>query len=142
MDEKQLLETLQGIGNFILADMKVLIELNGAMATGRLLKEIRVNAIKDKDKYLLTLSYPFYGKFVDEGRRPGKMPPVKDIREWTRLKGIPESAAYPIAKKIGEKGTKGINFTEPFYDDIKVVADIMGDAFAKYIVKELLKIQK
>jgi hypothetical protein len=142
MDEKQLLETLQGIGNFILADMKVLIELNGAMATGRLLKEIRVNAIKDKDKYLLTLSYPFYGKFVDEGRRPGKMPPVKDIREWTKLKGIPESAAYPIAKKIGEKGTKGINFTEPFYDDIKVVADIMGDAFAKYIVKELLKIQK
>jgi hypothetical protein len=142
MDEKQLLETLQGIGNFILADMKVLIELNGAMATGRLLKEIRVNAIKDKDKYLLTLSYPFYGKFVDEGRRPGKMPPVKDIMEWTRLKGIPESAAYPIARKIGEKGTKGINFTEPFYDDIKVVADIMGDAYAKYIVKELLKIQK
>ena len=142
MDEKQLLETLQGIGNFILADMKVLIELNGAMATGRLLKEIRVNATKDKDKYLLTLSYPFYGKFVDEGRRPGKMPPVKDIREWTRLKGIPESAAYPIARKIGEKGTKGINFTEPFYDDIKVVADIMGDAYAKYIVKELLKIQK
>jgi hypothetical protein len=101
-----------------------------------------VNAIKDKDKYLLTLSYPFYGKFVDEGRRPGKMPPVKDIMEWTRLKGIPESAAYPIARKIGEKGTKGINFTEPFYDDIKVVADIMGDAYAKYIVKELLKIQK
>lgn len=142
MDEKQLLETLQGIGDFILADMKVLIELNGAMATGRLLKEIRVKAIKDKDKYLLTLSYPFYGKFVDEGRKPGKMPPVKDIREWTRLKGIPESAAYPIARKIGEKGTKGINFTEPFYDDIKVVADIMGDAYAKYIVKELLKIQK
>jgi len=142
MDEKQLLETLQGIGDFILADMKVLIELNGAMATGRLLKEIRVNAIKNKDNYTLTLSYPFYGKFVDEGRKPGKMPPIKDIKEWTKLKGIPESAAYPIARKIGEKGTKGINFTEPFYDDVKVVADIMGDAYAKYIVKELLKIQK
>jgi hypothetical protein len=45
-------------------------------------------------------------KYIEGGRRPGKMPPVKAIRDWCVVKGIPTRAAYPIARSIGEKGIK------------------------------------
>lgn len=140
MDEKQILSILQGLGDNIVADMKVIIELNGKMATSRLYDSLEAKAfITNDEKFNLAISYLFYGKYIDEGRRPGKQPPLQAIKEWTRLKGIPESAAFPIARKIGQEGYRGINFTEPFYDDIGVIKDIMGDAFAKYIVKVLIK---
>ena len=58
---------------------------------------------------------------------------------WCRLKGIPESAAFPIAKKIGEKGYKGINFTKPYYDDIKIIKEILTSDYHDYVIKVLLK---
>lgn len=55
-----------------------------------------------------------YWGAVDEGRRPGKQPPVKDILRWVQTKLPPTendlNTAYLIARKIGEKGTKGNNF--------------------------------
>ena len=104
MDEEDgILKTLQFLGDSIATDMKILIELNGAIATGRLHNNIQVHASKLDEKYSLVISYPFYGKYVDQGRNPGKRPPVNDIRVWCRLKGIPESAAFPIAKRLGKK---------------------------------------
>ena len=145
-NDEEILKALKYLGDSIVGDMKALIELNGAIATGWLMDSIASKVFKDKnDVYSLSFSYLNYGKFVDEGRRPGKMPPLEDIREWARIKGIPQTAVYPIAKKIGEKGTikrknyNGIDFTEPIYDDLKVIKEIMGDKFSSVIAKELLK---
>jgi hypothetical protein len=137
--EEDILKILKFLGDSIVTDMRVLIELNGSIATGRLHDNIRIAAKKLEGKYTLVLSYPFYGKYVDEGRKPGKMPPVQDIRDWCRLKGIPQSAAFPIAKKIGEKGFKGIHFTKPYYDDITVIKDILTDQYKDYVLKVLMK---
>lgn len=134
-----ILTILQSLGDDIVKDMRNIIKINGSIATGRLYDKLKVEAIKQNEKYSLIISYPFYGKFIDEGRAPGRMPPVDDIRAWTRLKGIPESAAFPIAKKIGEKGYKGINFTKPFYDDMKVIKEILTDGYSSYVVKVLTK---
>ena len=139
-EDKEIIDILKYLGDSIVGDMKALIELNGSIATGWLIDSIASRVIKDKnDVYSLSFSYLFYGKFVDKGRNPGKMPPLDDIRDWCRIKGIPQQYAYPIAKKIGEKGYKGINFTEPIYEDLKVIKEIMGDKFSTYFTKELLK---
>lgn len=56
-----------------------------------------------------------YWKYVEYGRRPGKMPPIDNIKEWIRVKPIiPDSSsgrvpsanqlAYLIARKIGREG--------------------------------------
>lgn len=56
-----------------------------------------------------------YWKYVEYGRRPGKMPPIDNIKEWIRVKPIiPDSnsgrvpstnqLAYLIARKIGREG--------------------------------------
>lgn len=47
-----------------------------------------------------------YAMYADKGRGSGRMPPDAAIRDWCKRKGIPESAVYPIRKKIAEKGTQ------------------------------------
>ena len=138
-DKFDIISILQELGDDIVADMQKIIQMNGSIGTGRLLNNIKTKAIEKNDKYNLIISYPFYGKFVDEGRKAGKMPPLDYIIDWTKLKGIPASAAFPIAKSIGKNGTKGINFTKPFYNDIKVIADILGDKYSKHIIKVITK---
>ncbi len=48
-----------------------------------------------------------YGRFVEEGRRPGKMPPMRAIAPWVRRAGMPRSATFLVARSIGRHGTKG-----------------------------------
>jgi len=63
-----------------------------------------------------------YWKYVDQGRRPGKMPPEAPIIRWIKQKGIAEgltkkwqlrSLAYVIRRKIAKEGIAPTNiFTE------------------------------
>ncbi|GIW60818.1 MAG: hypothetical protein KatS3mg087_1884 [Patescibacteria group bacterium] len=65
-----------------------------------------------------------YAEFIQHGRKPttnsGDSEVLRAIQRWTKLKGIPESAAYPIAKKIHEQGyePKGEIF-EKVFDELK-----------------------
>jgi len=56
---------------------------------------------------------------VDQGRPPGKMPPMKAIRRWAGKHGIPEKRNtggkvkkpyFYIARAIGARGSKGRQF--------------------------------
>lgn len=51
-----------------------------------------------------------HSRYVLEGRRPGKMPPIKVIRGWAARKGPGAEYAYPIARAIAKRGTKGTDF--------------------------------
>lgn len=62
--------------------------------------------IEIEDNGFKVVGDPAY-RFYLNGRKPGKRPPIKSLRAWAKRKGIPERALYPIAKKIGEQGTKG-----------------------------------
>jgi hypothetical protein len=137
-------ETLTGIAVDIQKQMKSIIKLNGSFASGRLYDSIKYKVYKDRtEMYHLEFDYVYYGLWVNYGRKPSnKMPPLDDIREWCRLKGIPEGAAFPIAKKIAKFGYKGINFTKPFETDVAVVKQIMaemGQKFADDFVEQTLR---
>lgn len=94
-----------------------------------------------------------YFPYVEEGRKPGKMPPVSAIAKWIRIKPIKlrdlktgkfkaktdaniNSAAYAIAKYIGAYGVKPTWF---FRDAFKmhykrINKDILA-AYAKDVEK-------
>lgn len=58
-----------------------------------------------------------YSIYVEKGRPPGGMPPVRRIRSWAAKKSsVPESAAYPIALKIAREGTRPQPFFKPAYE--------------------------
>ncbi len=45
-----------------------------------------------------------YGLYVEEGRKPGRMPPLRRLAPWARRAGIP---VFPLARAIGRRGTEG-----------------------------------
>jgi hypothetical protein len=106
----------------ITTDIKNVLRENNAIASGDLYNSVKFEVIKVNEDYKLIISYLDYGEFVLKGRKPNsKPPPISPIIRWTKFKGIPTSAAYPIAKSIGKKGIKPLNFLFPFFNKINQI---------------------
>ena len=120
--------------------------------------------LKDKIKFVMNVNgnfyeiefnAPSYWKYANDGRRPGKMPPVNVIADWVRRRNITPYAlkngklpttdqlAFAIAKKIGRDGTKfhgptGIHFLEKSIDEQKSYwDDKISEAISNDIIAEL-----
>ena len=108
----------------------------GKLATGDLVAGIQHTETFDQqdEQFVTTIKIPGYGKYVNEGRRPGaKMPPIQPIMEWIRVRRIrtPQytqpQLAWAIAKSIAKKGIRPTPFIENsiefalmnFQDEIK-----------------------
>lgn len=102
---------------------KILAE-NDKQVTGNLIRSLDFKVIQQVDGLFLQILAAPYFKFVDEGRKPGKMPPVKPIQKWTEKKGIKfkkmsqGQTAFVIARSIGKKGIKPLNITNKLIDNI------------------------
>ena len=97
-----------------------------------------------------------YADVIEFGRKPNsKMPPVSAIEKWIRMKPLKlrnrqgefikstesaiKSAAYNIARSIGEKGIEGINYYGEAIDDTwDEYKDRLMDAYIKDIEQRLL----
>ena len=121
-------ETLLGLGNQMVKEMKALIKLNGSFASGELYNSVKARVFKDKQEvYHLEINYIYYGLFVDKGTRPGHWPNIDSIRSWCRLKGISQDAAFFIARNIFRHGTKARPFTTPWTKDSPIIQKILGE---------------
>ena len=86
----------------------------------------------------MTISMPGYATFVDEGRRKGKQPPIKFIKEWCNRKGIDNKMAFPIARKIGRDGIPETNFLDPLREFRKdIIPQVQEQVFE--ITKKMTK---
>lgn len=79
----------------------------GMYASGKSARETRVEMTDTGGKMI----GPDYWKFQEDGRGPGRFSPIDEIREWIRIKGqplygIPETAAFAIARKHAQEGSK------------------------------------
>ena len=97
-------------GEQVVNEMKTRLTTLDKIATGKLINSLGYKIKVGTDEIEFDFTAVNYYKYVDKGRRPGKRPPLKKIEAWCRVKGIPKKAAYPIAKKIGERGIKLTNF--------------------------------
>ena len=94
------------------------------------------NNIKTKveDDKSVTLILPGYATFVEYGRKPGKQPPLNVIYSWCKSKNIDTKFAFPIAKKIGERGLKAHPFMYIYEDELVKFNNKVSDL----IIKDLL----
>lgn len=82
-------------------------------ATGSLSASVEAQAVELADRFCIEVRANHYGKFVNNGREPGTMPPVSVIYEWMKVRNIGvelqreserRSLAFAIATSIREKG--------------------------------------
>jgi len=81
-------------------------------ATGDLIRSLDSNVIKNSKGFTIQLLANDYYQYVDNGRKPGKMPPIRAISKWVNARGISADAAWPIAKSIGMNGIRATNVTD------------------------------
>lgn len=130
-------------------------------ASGHLAKSLyyKLKFRYNKPTLDFTVSNEQAGKYADViefGRTPGaKMPPVKAIEAWIRLKPLKlrnrqgefikstesniKSAAFAIAKSIGKNGIEGINYYQEAVDDTwDEYKDKLIEGYAKGIEQRFL----
>lgn len=101
--------TLDRLGNELVASIRDKIKSSGASATGKTAASLRFEA--------KPLRFTLYGSaafsYIEVGRGPGGIPPIDNIKEWIKAKGILigekqtlSGLAYGIAKKISQQGTQ------------------------------------
>jgi hypothetical protein len=82
----------------------------GIRSSGKSAESLRIEA-GEKEGALYGAKYFYQQKF---GRKPGKFPPIDDILDWIRAKGITprdtkttqKQLAYLFARKIAQSGTE------------------------------------
>lgn len=116
----------------------------GIYASGKSAASLKVTAKRTSGQ----LTGVGYFQFQFEGRRPGTMPPIKDIIAWLkykRLKLNPWAVAMNI-KKFGTKSytdyTKRLDINGPLQVHKKTLLEDLGRAYTAMIVLELKTVTK
>jgi hypothetical protein len=81
----------------------------GKVASGRLINSINYKLVETANQIAVIIEANDYLEYVDRGRRPGTYPPIKPLKEWAKLKGMGEGAAYAIRNKIHRFGIEPTN---------------------------------
>ena len=90
----------------------------GINASYKLLNSVETTVKRNDDEFIVSINLEDYWIFVENGRGPGKFPPIDKILEWIRVKPVipysdsrgrlptEEQLAFLIARKISEQGTE------------------------------------
>ena len=109
---------------------KSLLLRDGKNATGELISSIKPMTPELVDgTFQCSLSLAPHWKYVENGRRPGKFPPIDNILEWVKAKPelarpnrldrkelAPKQLAFLVARKIATKGIQPGNQLEEAMD--------------------------
>lgn len=103
-----LAEANQETANEMFDEARRFLKQSDTYATGDLYDSV-VTEVSARGLAIWVGSQSPYAAYVEFGTRP-HFPPLDAIRAWCRVKGIPESAAFPIARQISVRGTPAIPF--------------------------------
>lgn len=174
MAEDNIYKKLEDIGKKVVEEMRAILQKGymgrPAIASGNLYNSIDYDVQVNGGVWSLVIEYADYGKWVNNGRNPGKFPPKAAIEKWVRLKGLPEKAVWPIMVKIKKGGfysskigqfnitdsdgrksqrsvygmPRGLHFTDPLSKNLELnsLSRDLGVAFHDYIQEEFEKMKK
>lgn len=90
----------------------------GINASYKLLNSVETTVKRNDDEFVVTIHLEDYWYYVENGRGPGKFPPIDKILDWIRVKPVipytdsrgrlptEEQLAFLIARKIARDGTE------------------------------------
>jgi hypothetical protein len=95
-------DVMQRLGKDLVFEIVTQLKDKNKVASKKLIESVSYEYREDISTLIIWAED--YFKFVELGRKPGKQPPLSKIKQWCTYRSISESAAYPIAKKIGMFG--------------------------------------
>ena len=101
------------------------LDQNGTNASHNLYDSFEKIIEIGEDWFSVKISMADYGKYVENGRGPGRFPPIDKIKEWIEIKPVQiqpgmngkyptiDQLSFLIARKIANEGTEAQPFFEP-----------------------------
>lgn len=99
-------------------------------ASYKLLNSVETTVKRNDDEFIVSINLEPYWYYVENGRKPGRFPPIDKILEWVRIKPVipysdsrgrlptEEQLAFLIARKIAEQGTEGKHILYETVDEL------------------------
>lgn len=103
----------QPICNLLVQKIREKIAEQDHNATGALSASVEAQAVELADRWCIEVRANHYGRYVNNGRRIGSMPPIEAIYEWLKVRNIGvelkreserRGLAFAIAKSIRDRG--------------------------------------
>lgn len=121
----------------------------GINASYKLLNSVETTVRRNDDEFVVTIHLEDYWYYVENGRGPGKFPPIDKILEWVRIKPVipysdnrgrlptEEQLAFLIARKIANEGTEGRKVLFETVDELnrhylQLLQKALDDDFARF----------
>ena len=121
----------------------------GINASYKLLNSVETTVKRGDDTFTVSINLEDYWIYVENGRGPGKFPPIDKILEWIRVKPVipytdsrgrlptEEQLAFLIARKIANDGTEGRNVLFETVDELNryylpLLQKALDDDFARF----------
>jgi hypothetical protein len=118
-------------------------------ASYKLLNSVETVVRRNDDEFIVTINLEDYWYYVENGRGPGKFPPIDKILEWIRVKPVipytdsrgrlptEEQLAFLIARKIANEGTEGRKVLFETVDELNrhylpLLQKALDDDFARF----------
>lgn len=110
---------LEKFADALVKEIKKLLVKKGKKSSGTLIRSIDYEVVQKGNMIDIQLLGESYFVYVDKGRKPGKFPPIKEIKKWIQKKRIKgrggisdDSLAFLIARSIKENGIDPTNVLE------------------------------
>lgn len=133
-DFRHTMKALREFGQKIVDNYKAELEACGYQ-DGQLYSTLNYSVKMENSSWLISISLEKYWRYIEYGRRPGKMPPLDVIEKWINVKQIiPHEMtlkggktiiptipqlSFLIARKIGRDGIRPRPFFKQSFEDAK-----------------------
>jgi hypothetical protein len=146
---------LNDFGKYLVEEYKEQLILNDVNASDGLYNSVRYIFNKNGGTFEVSLELAHYWKYVENGRKAGKWPPIKalyneDGTGWIQIKPVlprpmdngklptTQQLAFLIARKIGLEGIAPRPLLQKSVDNVwDVFEEFIAEAFAKDLETEI-----
>lgn len=145
---------LENFAKDLISKYKDNLAANDHIASGNLANNINFNVNMGDNSATIEITLEDYWKYVENGRKSGRFPPIDNILQWIRVKNIlpteingklptEKQLAYLIGRKIAEEGTKGTEDYKQAKDYIEsIFIDRLRIALMKDFDEEAVKMMR
>lgn len=151
MNWDNLTKVLNEFGQLLVTEYKEALIMNDKNASDGLYNSVRyILDNKTKGQLSINLELMDYWKYVENGRKAGKWPPISAIQRWIEIKPVlprpmangklptNEQLAFLIARKIGLEGIAPQPLLKQSLDNVMdVMMEFIEEAIAKDIQTDL-----